>query len=765
MIRLRPGLIAVALATATAALYLPDLAGAPFYLNRDEMFFGLTAHSLATTGFDANGHYLPLYTQSPMRYGSEMWFQPALMYTAALSVKLAGLTEGTIRFPMTLFAIADIVLIYLIGRRLFRRELPAIACAFLLAVTPAHYIHSRVAMDFQAPLPFLLAWLLFALTYFETRRPAWLFAAGLSLGIGLYTYIAAYMWMPVYGMLTLIALFMRRESLNRHALFAAAFAIPALSGVPFLMAHPTVIRDVMWHYDREQPQTAGGADLFVTYFSSQRFLKAAGVYLAFWNPRFLLIDGPGALWAAGALLFPTAGLLIIGVVSLLKRRGAEAVLLLGGLFTAAIPASLVGDVDAIHRASAFLPFAVMVSIAGLDSLWTTRKQSFAAIAFVTVWVLLILLATQYHDYLPLAQAAIRASTMPLAIATLCAVLVALTPNAVGTSVFWLAALTTIGVLQVAFVAVGYATAAWTSCVVLGGWLVLKRTFNATDNRLAQVIAGVTIAVASSLFMAAHADYGSLVRIGPIPATAIVMALRAFYASLAVVTFGLIVRVMARDGILPASRSASVAVVVGVVVLQFAYFHVDRFTDVARSVHALAVFAGTAGIVAFMVGRRTLTQSALPLLTSAGLLGLASIQFGYFAHDYFTRYRNHAGHFDTEGNARVVWEEVLDESTRREVPRIYIASVGPYGFSDLYWQFYVTKHHREDLLARTAIERELHFDRIALLPPSSLVVTSPSPSTDKAISRMITSHELRSKRLVVAPDGRSKFWVLETGPGS
>src|SRR5689334_3253735 len=109
------------------------------------MFFGLTAHSLVTTGVDANGHYLPLYTQSPMRYGSEMWFQPALMYSAALAVKLGGLTEGTIRLPMTLFAIVDIVLMYFIGLRLFHRELPAIGSALLLAATPAHYIHSRVA--------------------------------------------------------------------------------------------------------------------------------------------------------------------------------------------------------------------------------------------------------------------------------------------------------------------------------------------------------------------------------------------------------------------------------------------------------------------------------------------------------------------------------------------------------------------------------------------------------------------------------------------
>ena len=441
------------IAIAAAVLYLPNLAGAPFYLNRDEMFFGLTARSLATTGFDANGHYLPLYTQSPMRYGSEMWFQPALMYSAALAVKIGGLTEGTIRLPMAVFAIIDIVLIYFIGLRVFKRELPAVAAAVLLALTPAHYINSRVAMDFQAPLPFLLAWLLCALIYLDTRRPAWLFAAGLSLGIGLYTYIAAYMWMPVYGLLTVIALFMRRDSLNRYALFAAAFAIPALSSVPFLISHPTVIRDVMWHYDREQPQTAAGTDLFLTYFNAERFTKAASVYLKFWNPRFLFVDGPGALWAAGVLLLPTAGLLVIGVIATLRRKAPETVLLLGGLLTAAIPASLVGDTDAIHRASAVLPFAVLIAVVGLDSLWTVGN-TWKAPAFFTGWAVLMVLAAEYHDYLPQAQALIRAATVPAAIAALCALIALVTPAAIGTRLYWLAAGATIAVLQVVYVAAG-----------------------------------------------------------------------------------------------------------------------------------------------------------------------------------------------------------------------------------------------------------------------------------------------------------------------
>ncbi len=89
------------------------------------------------------------------------------------------------------------------------------------------------------------------------------------------------------------------------------------------------------------------------------------------------------------------------------------------------------------------------------------------------------------------------------------------------------------------------------------------------------------------------------------------------------------------------------------------------------------------------------------VAAAALLGAVAIQFAYFGADFFTRYRAHAGHFDTEGNQRIVWEAVADEAARRDVPAIYMGSVGPYGFADLYWQFYATKRNRLDLLSRTS----------------------------------------------------------------
>src|SRR5262249_2756613 len=186
--------------------YVARLGDAPMYLNRDKMFCGLTAQSLATPGRDPQGRFLPLYFQTQMRYGSEMWFQPMLTYAAAASVKLLGLSEGTIRLPMALAGVLDVLLVYAIARQLMVRRLSAIAAAILLGLTPAHLINARVAMDFQMPLPFLLGWLLSLLRYMRYGGPRLLFGAGVLLGAGLFTYIAAVAWMSVYAGLTVTAL-------------------------------------------------------------------------------------------------------------------------------------------------------------------------------------------------------------------------------------------------------------------------------------------------------------------------------------------------------------------------------------------------------------------------------------------------------------------------------------------------------------------------------------------------------------------------------
>jgi 4-amino-4-deoxy-L-arabinose transferase-like glycosyltransferase len=691
---LRSKLIAAALGLGAAMVYLPQLQHAPFYLGRDEMFFGLTAHSVASTGHDTFGRFMPLYFQTQMRYGSEMWFQPILMYSTILSVKVLGLTEGTIRLPMAIAGIVDVVLVYFIARLMFERELPAIVAAVLMAFAPAHYIHSRVAMDFQTPLPFMLGWLMCLLLYLRRGQLALLFVAGLLLGIGIYTYIAAYMLMPIYALLTAVVLYLRREPLTHYAVLAAGFVLPVLCSVPFLWTHPTVLRDVFWHYERDKPQTAGALHLFSAFFTYERFARAAAVYLGFWSPRFLFINGPQSMWVAGAFLLPTAGLLVVGLVRVVRLSAPVAVLLVGGLLTAPIPASLVGDGEAIHRASEVLPFGVLLAAVGFDYLWSAANSLTRSMAFVVTWAVVIALAWMYHYELPLAQAIIRAATVPLAVAGLYVLVRAGGPfDALGWPRLALIAIVLLSALQLSYWAVGYSLVAWTSLAVLAAAVAaMQRSALPSDCSAWRVLVVVALTVAASHFMHAYGDYSYGRRIGFVPATVIQLALGLTYAACALATLAGVAAVLKRAGVERREPGrAAVFTGVAILVLQVTYFYINYFSDPRlRAIHALVVLAVAGSAVAALTGAAGASRFRLGQVAAVALFGLATLQFAYFYADYFTRYRDHAGNLDTEGNARIAWETIIERAQHRSVPAIHLCEVGPYGFADLYWTFYTIK---------------------------------------------------------------------------
>src|SRR5262245_33904778 len=238
-----PGLVAAVLAVAAASLYLPRLADSPIYLTVDETTISLQAHSIATTGRDLAGRMLPLYVET-----GTTWYPSTLIYAIAVVVRLFGFSEGVIRLPMALAGVIDIVLVYLVGRQVFRREAFAIAAALLLAMTPSHFIHSRFAMDYLMVAPFLLGWLLCLLTYLRGGPPRLLIAAGLLLGLGLYSYIAALAAMPVYVLVTFAILYRRREPLSSHLRVAAGFLLPAALFAAWLAMHPKMIANVAVKY-------------------------------------------------------------------------------------------------------------------------------------------------------------------------------------------------------------------------------------------------------------------------------------------------------------------------------------------------------------------------------------------------------------------------------------------------------------------------------------------------------------------------------------
>ena len=389
-------------------LYLRAFGEAPIYLGGDEARFATAAHAIASEGRDLNGDRMPLFFHMPdsltAREGGARWYQPVLFYLIALVLKVVPLTESSVRVPTAVIGIVDVGLMYVLARRLFANAFYATLASLTLVLTPVHLIFSRQALDYLCPLPFVLGWLLCLVTFLETGETWLLLAAGTLLGVGVYSYIAAWVMMPVYLLLTWIALRISGRG-SLQSVFAAGlgFALPLMVVVPWLWFHPEMLRDTMGRYnvyDTRHLSPLQGVKDFLNYNNIQERIS---VYWDYFNPAYLFFSGGSNLTTAtrqvGVLLLPTSVFLACGVYDLWqRRRSAAGIVLLAGLAIAPLPATLVDERYAVQRELVVLPFAVLISVFGVAFVMRRPKRFIRLAAVLLLLAMPIQYAYFYRDY-------------------------------------------------------------------------------------------------------------------------------------------------------------------------------------------------------------------------------------------------------------------------------------------------------------------------------------------------------------------------------
>jgi 4-amino-4-deoxy-L-arabinose transferase-like glycosyltransferase len=377
---------------AAFVLYAVNLGRAPIYLHEAEVLFALQAHSIAMTAHDTSGRLLPVYFQMPA-IGENVWFHPVAVYIMVPFLRLLPMTESVIRLPSVFVGLIDLVLMYLIAKRLFGSERWALVASILLALTPAHYIHSRMAMDYLYPVPFVMAWLLCLLIFIE-RGEVWiLFVATSFLGMGFYSYIASVIMMPIYLLVTCLALSQTGPRPMRQYLVAVTgFAWPLAILVLWMSFHPTVIGQTLSRYQvgevRLVPALRAGVPMAVLLEEVRhtvRFSELTGrvsMYWYFFDPAYLFLSGGYAsvvnstrhvgVFLAPLLIFVPVGLARVATA----RRAPITLLVLIGFLSAPLAACLVvPEPYAVARELGLLPFGVMAATFGVKYMIDERGKA------------------------------------------------------------------------------------------------------------------------------------------------------------------------------------------------------------------------------------------------------------------------------------------------------------------------------------------------------------------------------------------------------
>ncbi len=383
------------LALASRAI---DVVDNPRGFFTDEASFGLNAHLILTTAQDEHGEFLPLLFRS---FGE--FKLPVFVYAEVPFVAVFGRTELAVRLTSVVLGSLSVVTLYLLGREIFRRELPALAAAGCLAILPWHIHYSRTGLgDIVAlPLFFALAWYLFLRAVREER---FLIPAAIALGIVFYTYRGGWVVMP--PLLVIMVVVYRHELLRyrQTAKYAAIiFGVMMLPLVSHLLSDSGDRSSQAWIFnlDPEQGTLRLFWDFYKSYFSSS-FLFEVGDNGAITRHY---LPGQGVLY-----LFQLP-LMIIGVVGLVARFNRRYLLLLalillfplGGALSNTSPISsrtILGSVTA-----ALLTGAGVWMLAASLASWSRPAGKLVAAAAVAVVAVVALAGfgsylSRYHSEYP-----------------------------------------------------------------------------------------------------------------------------------------------------------------------------------------------------------------------------------------------------------------------------------------------------------------------------------------------------------------------------
>ncbi|HYB97272.1 MAG TPA: glycosyltransferase family 39 protein [Vicinamibacterales bacterium] len=380
---------------ATTLLYTHRLGDTPAYLSLDEAHIANQAYSLATTGRTLNGERLPVFISLEDPLGEHYtlpWgatrYHPVGFYLVASALLVAPLSEWSVRSPFAIAAVLNIVLVYLLAHRWYGSRWVAGAAAALLTMTPAHFILSRMTLDYLLPVTFVLAWLLSLshLTAKPRRRTAVI--TGAVLGAGCFSFVSSWVMMPIYAAISaaVIAFHLRRRDLVVP--LAAGFAA-ALGPLVWLAWHPEVPANLIRQYQAGEGRPSVLSAIAVGGGVGEALKNTLAVYWSYFDPSFLFVTGGASRMVSTGLIgvWPVgmAALLLLGVVPMVRgERRIETLVALAGLLLAPLPAAMKGEPFAIHRAVTLLPFGVLLAAAGLRSLDRRRPLAAAAIVVATI---------------------------------------------------------------------------------------------------------------------------------------------------------------------------------------------------------------------------------------------------------------------------------------------------------------------------------------------------------------------------------------------
>lgn len=364
----------------------------PPSLNWDEISHGYNAYSIANTGRDEWGVFLPNIFRA---YGD--YKLPVYIYLTIPPILIFGLNEFSIRFISTLAGCLIILFTYLLTSELLKDHKPKsktkwdsktipLISTFLVAIEPWTFFISRGAFEANLALFFIVSGTYYFL--FGIKKPRNLIISSILFGLSIWTYNSARVFLPIF--LPAVLFLYRKEIQNiwqkNKSSIAYSLLIISLFFLP--MFYQLVNQDGQARFSKVTILDQGAIDRIIanreannwnpsiervvfnryTYFVYQTGTN----FILHLNPKFLYLKGGtnyqfsvpenGVLYISGVLFF------VVGLLSSLIKRDRVSVFILGWFFIGFLASSITREAPHVLRSITTLPMPMVITAIGFSQI-------------------------------------------------------------------------------------------------------------------------------------------------------------------------------------------------------------------------------------------------------------------------------------------------------------------------------------------------------------------------------------------------------------
>ena len=369
----------------------------PPALSWDETAVGYNAYSIANYGYDEWGNLLPLVFKS-----FEDDKNPVHIYFTALSVKILGLSDFSIRLPVAIFGTLNVLLIFFLAKELFNKKIVSIFAALFLAVSPYNLQFSRFNHEANFALFFFMLGLFCFLKGVKSKNYLIIISFA-SFGLSLLSYHSSKVVVPPIIILLIVLYFKqlwRMKILMVIAIITLSIFMSAFALNPSLLGGARIKQTSL-----PQNLIKNTSIYMTTKNETLGFLEIVGEqYMAHFSWNYLFISGDKnarhSIQSVGEFYIVDLILLIIGVLGLVISRSKAAIIVLSWVVLAPIPAALSGGGnEAPHAARALFMMGSMHLIAayGLNFLLSLLK--YLQLKYIALAIILLALGISFRSYI------------------------------------------------------------------------------------------------------------------------------------------------------------------------------------------------------------------------------------------------------------------------------------------------------------------------------------------------------------------------------